>query len=401
MKLLQLYTRTFKGLSRDVWAIAIIYLINRIGEMVIPFMSLYLTDQLDFSKTQTGITLSCFGLGALIGSTVGGYLTDRLGNFKVMLISLIGSGIAFNMILAFTSFLPLSVWMIITALFTSMFSPAAFSAVGLWGNPKYQTRGYSLLRMAINLGVAIGPAIGGLLAMRVGYSWLFIIDGLTCFIAAATLFLVLNHRRSAPVVSKAVAKSERSPYRDKFLLTFLILNLLNMVVFFQILFSVPVYFNEVLGLDEDLIGLFFTANGLMVLILEMPIVYQIEQSKKYFKPLAFGAFLIGLGYLSLQLTSLPLLAIFLYSVLVAVGEVINFPLIPSIAMRRASEHNQGKYMGTVSTMFAMAFFLAPMSGLPVIEKIGYELYWYIPATLSLLSFCGLMILRNRSVEVEE
>lgn len=398
-KLLQFYIKTFDGLSRDVWAIATIYLINRIGEMVIPFMSLYLTDQLEFTKTETGIVLTCFGLGAMIGANVGGFLTDRIGNFKVMLISLIGSGVAFNLILAFTAVETLSLWMIVTAFFTSMFSPAAFSAVGKWGNPEYQTRGYTLLRMAINLGVAIGPAIGGILAARVGYSWLFILDGLTCFIAAGALFLILNHRRVHEVVQKKVDEVVQSPYRDKFLLTFLLLNLINMVVFFQILFSVPVYFKEELGLDEHLIGIFFTANGLLVLLLEMPIVYKIEQTKRFFKPMAYGALLIGIAYLCLNFNNWALGAIILYSVFVAVGEVINFPMIPSIAMRRSSESNQGKYMGTVSTMFAMAFLLAPATGLPVIERIGFEAYWYFAAGLSLISCTGLLILRKRSSEV--
>ena len=392
LNILSIYTSTFKGLSKDIWAVATIYLINRTGEMVLPFMSLYLINQLGFSMTQSAIVLSSFGAGALVGSNLGGYLTDRLGNFKVMLISLIGSGIGYNMILAFDSFIPLCCWMILTAIFTSMFSPAAFGAVGKWGNPKFQTRGYSLLRMAINLGIAIGGYIGGHLAEFVGYHWLFIIDGATCFIAAGALFIVLNHRNTSEIISREVAQTGRSPYKDKHLMTFLFLNLLNMVVFFQIIFSVPVYFKDVLGLEEKLIGTFFMANGIMVLLLEMPVIFRIEQSGKLFKPIAVGALLVGAGYASLHLTNLPMIAIILFSVLVAIGEVVNFPLIPSIAMRRAAEHNQGQYMGVVSTMFAMAFLLAPISGLPLIEKIGWEPYWTIAMTLSLISFVGLTIL---------
>ena len=392
INILSIYTNTFKGLSRDIWAVAMIYLINRTGEMVLPFMSLYLINQLDFSMTQSAVVLSSFGVGALMGSNLGGYLTDRLGNFKVMLISLIGSGIGYNMILAFDSFIPLCCWMVLTAVFTSMFSPAAFGAVGKWGNPEYQTRGYSLLRMAINLGIAIGGYIGGNLAEFIGYHWLFILDGSTCFIAAVTLFFILNHRNTSTVISNEVSQIGRSPYKDKHLMAFLFLNLLNMIVFFQIIFSVPVYFKDVLGLEEKLIGTFFAANGILVLLLEMPVIFKIEQSKKLFKPIAIGALLVGIGYASLHLTSLPMTAIILYSVLVAIGEVLNFPLIPSIAMRRAGEHNQGQYMGVVSTMFAMAFCLAPISGLPLIDKIGWEPYWTIAVVLSLISFTGLTIL---------
>jgi len=394
-KLLNFYIKSFSGLSRDVWAIALIYLVNRCGEMVIPFMSVYLTSQLGFTKFQTGVVLFCFGIGAFAGSNIGGMLTDRIGNFKVMLISLIGAGLSFMLILNFQTFIGLSLWLMVTGVFSSMFSPAAFSAVGQWGNPDNVTRGYSLLRMAINLGIAIGPAVGGIVAKHHGYSWLFILDGITCLLAAATLYIVLSNRNTPP---QPIAESEtpsQSPYTDKLLIAFLLLNLVNMVAFFQILFAVPVYFKEVVGLDEDFIGYFFTANGILVFLLEMPIVYMIELKKSYFRPLAIGAFLVGLGYLSLNIFGDPVIAIVFYSLLVALGEVFNFPLIPTLAMRRSNANNQGKYMGTVSTMFALAFLIAPIAGLPVIEYTGYSTYWLLASGLSVASCMGLWVLKGK------
>ena len=385
MNLIQLYKNSFSGLSKDVWYIALIYLVNRCGEMVIPFMSLYLTSQLGFTKTQTGIVLFCFGLGALTGSNLGGMLSDSIGNFKVMAISLIGSGITFISIIFFTDFYQLSAWLFLTAIFTSMFSPAAFSAVSFWGDAENPTRGYSLLRMAINLGIAIGPAIGGLLANKVGYSWLFIADGMTCFVAVITLFYVLGHRNFKYKRDIKKPKALKSPYKDPILLLFLFFNLINMVAFFQILFSVPVYFKEVVGLQENLIGYFFTVNGILVFLLEMPIVYMIEKKNNFIKPMVLGALLIGVSYACLSIFSIPLLAIGLYSLLVALGEVINFPFIPTLSMRRADEASQGKYMGVVSMMFALAYLFAPIAGLPVIEIVGFNTYFYMAAGLSVIS----------------
>ncbi len=393
MRLVQLYINSFSGLSKDVWYIALIYLVNRCGEMVIPFMSVFLTSQLGFTKGEAGITLLCFGAGAMLGSNIGGYLTDSIGNFKVMALSLTGTGLGFLGILFFKTFVLLSMWMFLIAIFTSMFSPAAFSAVSLWGKPENKTRGFSLLRMAINLGVAIGPAFGGFLAYSFGYDWLFIVDAMTCFLAVATLFLVLKHRNGKPSISKEEDEIKMSPFKDLVLMLFLFFNLINMVAFFQIIFAVPVYFKEEVMMDEMLIGIFFTANGILVFLLEMPLVYIIEKKNQYFKPLAAGAIIIGIGYASLSLFSDPIVAIILYSLLVAFGEVINFPLIPSLAMRRANERNQGKYMGVVSMMFATAFLLAPISGLPVIEFVGYQTYWFIAASLSVISGICLWLLK--------
>lgn len=394
MKILDLYKNSFKGLSKDIWFLAIIYFVNRCGEMVIPFMSVYLTDQLGFSKTQTGIVLFCFGMGALVGSNIGGYLTDAIGNFKVMALSLLGMGFAFSSIVFFKTFYLLSMWMFITAIFSSMFSPAAFSAVSLWGKPENITRGFTLLRMAINLGIAIGPAIGGLIAFHLGYTWIFIVDGATSLLALLTLFLLLKHRDKKYQKKEEASKVKESPYKDGVLVLFLILNLFNMIAFFQILFSVPVYFKEEIHLEEWMIGLFFTANGLIIFLLEMPLVYIIEQRNRFIKPLVMGALMIGVGYASLSLFSNPVVAIVIFSILIGVGETINFPLIPTLVLRRADTQNHGKYMGMVSTMFAMAFLLAPISGLPVIERIGFYPYWYLAAGMSLLSAICIWRLRG-------
>ena len=362
--------------------------------MVIPFMSVYLTAQLGFGKTQAGIVLFSFGLGALIGSNLGGFLSDRIGNFKVMALSLLGCGVGFISIIFFEDFISLCLILCLTAIFSSMFSPAAFSAVTMWGNPNNQTRGFSLLRMAINLGIAIGPAVGGFLAYKYGYNWIFILDGITCFLAVIVLFIVLGHRNVKTKKEITKKASTRSPFKDGFLLLFLFFNLINMVAFFQILFSVPVYFKEVVKMNEIVLGYFFTANGLLVFLLEMPLVYIIEQKKKFLEPMIAGAILIGISFACLNIFSNPIVAIILFSLLIALGEVINFPLIPTLAMKRADKNNQGQYMGLVSTMFAMAFLLAPVAGLPVIDIVGYDVYYYLAASLSILSGICLWLMRR-------
>ncbi len=392
MKWLNIYIDSFKGLSKDTWCVAMIYLINRCGEMVIPFMSIYLTSQLGFSKTQSGFVLFFFGVGAMMGSNLGGYLTDRIGHIKVMAISLIGAGITFMGIVLFKEFYSLCAWMVLSALFSSMFSPPAFSAVSSWEKEENQTRGFSLLRMAINLGVAIGPAIGGFLAYQVGYYSLFLFDGFTCLLAAVVLLNVLKHK----IISgknESIKELEESPYSDRTLVIFLLFNLINMIAFFQILFTVPVYFKEELMMDERLVGAFFTANGILVFLFEMPLVHRIEKANKFFPPMILGAVLIGIAYFGLGIFTIPLVAIIWYSLLVAFGEIINFPLIPSLAMIRSTPENQGKFMGAVSMMFAASFAFAPLSGLPVVDLIGYTNYWYLVGFFSVASGLGLHFLR--------
>ena len=89
------YLNTFKGLSKEVWWLALITLINRAGTMVIPFLSLYLTEDLEFSLSNVGTLMVCFGLGSVVGCWLGGKLTDSIGYYKVMVRSLLSTGILF------------------------------------------------------------------------------------------------------------------------------------------------------------------------------------------------------------------------------------------------------------------------------------------------------------------
>lgn len=91
---LHLYRRAYKGLSPSVWLLAGVMLINRCGTMVLPFMTLYLTQHLHYSVQDAGIVMAIYGLGAFVGTFLGGRLTDRFGFYYVQLFSLLFGGMA-------------------------------------------------------------------------------------------------------------------------------------------------------------------------------------------------------------------------------------------------------------------------------------------------------------------
>jgi len=91
-KIRALYTDAFSGLTRDAWVLATIMFVNRSGTMVLPFLSLYLTQALHFSLEDTGWVMAAFGAGSLVGSLSGGWLTDKLGSYWVQVMALTGGG---------------------------------------------------------------------------------------------------------------------------------------------------------------------------------------------------------------------------------------------------------------------------------------------------------------------
>jgi len=91
--MLKKLTQPYKGLSREIWYLALITLVNRAGAMVVPFLSLYLTKYMGYSLGQVGWIMTFYGLGSVVGVWLGGKLTDIIGYYKVMVISLFAAGL--------------------------------------------------------------------------------------------------------------------------------------------------------------------------------------------------------------------------------------------------------------------------------------------------------------------
>ncbi len=172
-KLLKNYISTFDGLSKEVWWLSLITLINRAGTMVIPFLSLYLTEDLGFTLSNVGTIMTAFGLGSVIGSWLGGKLTDKIGYYKIMVFSLFISGFMFIGLQYLKTIYTLSLGIFALMVVADMFRPAMFVALSAYSKPENKTRSVTLIRLAINLGFSAGPAVGGLIIVSLGYDGLF------------------------------------------------------------------------------------------------------------------------------------------------------------------------------------------------------------------------------------
>src|SRR6185369_766180 len=180
----QLYKTSFTGLSRESWILSTVMLINRSGTMVIPFMTLYLTDKsMGRSLSDAGTVVSLFGLGSIIGAFFGGKISDKIGFRQVQLFTLFFGGILFITLGQIKSYPFICACTFLLALVNEAFRPANSSAIAYYSSAENRTRSYSLNRLAINLGWAVGSSIGGFLAAY-NYELLFWVDGLTNICAA-------------------------------------------------------------------------------------------------------------------------------------------------------------------------------------------------------------------------
>jgi predicted MFS family arabinose efflux permease len=212
----------YGGLSKEVWLLSLMMLINRSGTMVIFFLSVYLNDKLHFTVQQTGVIMACFGGGSLLGTFIGGRLTDKLGYYPVMLWSLTIGGLLFLCIPYILSYPLLCISMFILSCFSESFRPANMTAIAFYSTPETYTRSISLNRLAINLGFSIGPAAGGILAAK-NYAYIFQADSFTSLGAALIVFFFLTNKKKASVQKEIKGSIISSPYRDKPYLGFIVM----------------------------------------------------------------------------------------------------------------------------------------------------------------------------------
>lgn len=394
-KIIDIYIDSFKGLNKDVLVFALLMLINRIGTLILPFLTLYTTQQLGWTKIDAGTATMWFGLGALAGSLIGGEMTSKIGYYKTMAISLFSAAICFYFLQFVTEFYMFCGFLFVSSLLADLIRPALWSGITYFTNKDNQTRSVSLLRMAFNAGIAIGPAIAGSLIESHGYGLIFTIDGLTCLAAGIFLLVFVENRKEKEVEATENVDKGISPYKDILYMVFMGLNLIMLIAFFQILYTVPLFMTEILECTEREVGFFFTANGLLILFTELPIVYYFENYYTKFKSMIIGALMIGISAL---VFIFPLPSIFMlvfYTVFVSIGEIINFPFISSASMDRATEGNMGRYMGVNTVMFSLALVIAPKFGTVVLEAYGYTILFIIMFLFCVISVVGLYFIENR------
>ena len=406
--LLQLYIKSFRGLTKDIWLLSFITFVNRSGAVVFLFLAIYLSEQIGFSKTQIALVMSFHGVGSVAGGYIGGRLTDSLGYYRVMLWSLILVGFLYFSLFWVTSFWMFCVVGFFISLVGDAFRPAGMASITIYGGKDLQTRSMSLYRLAINIGFAVGVAIAGFLAGIFGYGVLFFVDGGTC-IAAALLFLFfLKEKKEIEeeeedtsqeisqknISQKTAPTTPQSAYRDKWYLAYVGFLFFNALVFIQLFYVFPLFCKEELLMSEEGFGALMSFNGILIAVLEMPLIYVIAKKRDQMGFIIWGVVLIGLSFLVFNIIGFTIFAAVVSLVLVSVGEMINFPLASSLALSRSHPSNRGQYMGLYSMVFSVGLIIAPLLGFRVAEDYGYAVLWNVLGGLAAISTVGLLFLRS-------
>ncbi len=378
-KIAALYTEAYSGLAPSTWWLSLVMLVNRMGTMVLPFMTLYLTESLHLSISQAGFVMGLWGIGAICGGFLGGKLTDKFGFYYIQVSTLAGGGLMFMVLGQMHSYIPICITTFFLSLVNESFRPANAAAIAHYSKPENRTRSYALNRLSINIGWAAGGALGGFIASR-NYELLFWIDGFTNIFAAGLLWFLLspgkNTATSKPVVSKEAVT--HSAYKDKPYLVFIVLTTLFAYCFFQLFSTIPLFYRQELKLTESTIGLIMALNGILIALFEMVVIHNIEGRRHDLQYIVIGTVLTALSFIAFNI--LPGAAMLAIGAMLigTVGEVLSMPFMNSFWISRTSNNNRGQYAGLYTVAWSVAQVLGPSTGAVIAERWGFTtLWWYI------------------------
>ena len=385
-------------LPREMWILFIATLVNRAGTMALVFLTLYVTRSLGLTDSQAGLIFSVYGIGAIITAPLAGRLSDRAGPLGVMKLSLFLSGaILFVLPFAKTLFTILVITFL-WAVVGEALRPASMAIISDVVAPEQRKPAFALNRLAINLGMSIGPVVGGLLA-EVSFKAIFFVDGATSI--AAALILVASRWRfehadtgeaTPPVAAAETSVNRLGVLKDYHFLYFLLALIPVEIVFFQSNAAMPLFLVRDLGLAPSVYGTLFAVNTVIIVLLEVPLNSAMA-NWPHRPALALGSFLCGAGFGALAFVT-GFWSAAATVVIWTFAEMILFPGSSAYVADLAPPKKRGEYMGLYTMGFSVAFAVGPGIGALVYDKFGGQTLW----AASFIAGCvsALMMARVRS-----
>jgi MFS family permease len=364
------WSRFTDGLPRPFWFLWAGLLVNRTGSFIVPMMTVYLTRERGLSLVEAGNIVALYGAGSFIGTTLGGWLADRLGRRSTLLMSLVSSAGFMVATGQARDVGTLSALVFALGLSADLFRPASQALVADLVPPEHRVKAFGTQYWAVNLGFSVAALVGGFVA-RQSFSVLFLADAATTLACALLVFLGIPETKPATPPTP-LPGSVLTPFVDLRFAPFLALNLLMAFVFLQHLTALPKDMADK-GLGPEAFGLVLATNGVLIVVLQ-PLVLGASTRARRGAALALAALLTGLGFGATAFATTT----FAFATTVAmwtVGEIIMAPVNSAVVAERSPAHLRGRYQAAFGLTWSVAFMAAPVVGPQVIARTGLAAFW--------------------------
>jgi MFS family permease len=347
---------------------------NRLGTFLVPFLAFYLTQKLGYSVGTSGAVVTTFALGGVVGSFVGGRLADDIGYGRTLSGAGLVAAAAVGALAVVHELAAIVVLVLLYGAANSAVRPVTYAMVADVAPPAELPRAYALTSWATNVGYALSPIVGGLLAAQ-SYTALFVCDAATtlAFVGIAAARLLDHEPPESPVAQgEAGALPERTVLRDRAFVGVLALNTIFTLVYMQQRTTLPIVMARS-GLNPSTFGTVFAVNGGLVVLLQVPATRLLSRFPRD-AVLALGTLLTGVGF-GLTVWCSSALA---YAGAIAVwtlGEIAYAPFVNTLVAELAPRAARGRYQGVYQTTANVASFAAPILGAFLLERGGEAGLW--------------------------
>ncbi len=359
-----------RGLPPTYWILWTGALINRLGGFVMPLLALYLTGGRGLSVEQAGLVVSLYGAGALLSGPIGGFFADHSGRRRTLIGGLVLGALAMLHLAFARTALHVGIAAFLLGLLGELYRPVISAAIADVVPARDRARAYGILYWAVNLGFAVGSALGGAMS-KYGWYLLFVGDAATTLAYAVIVWLRVPETRPQRMVHEA-RQPLWAPLRDRPFLAFCALIMLVGLLFNQAFVTLPIDLRDH-GLSPASYGALIALNGVLIFLLQ-PLVSRLLSPYARHRVLAAAAALVGVGFgMTALVRTLPgyVLSIAVWTL----GEIVMAGIGPAVAADAAPVTQRGAYQGLFHMSFGVAALAAPALGSFVLGRFGPAALW--------------------------
>ncbi|WP_040286147.1 MDR family MFS transporter [Sporosarcina koreensis] len=375
-------------MPKKVWLLIIGMFVNVIGNSFLwPLNTIYMHDYLGKSLSVAGLVLMANAGAGVVGNLLGGFFFDKIGGYKSMMMGILISSGALAVLVVNHSWGPYVVLLTVLGFSGGIIFPSFYAMVGtVW--PEGGRRSFNSIYLSQNVGVAIGPALAGLVA-SVNINYIFAANLLFYIIFFFIAFFFYKNMSIAPEVHTSILK-ENTGIKKKVpfiaLLIVMIGYLLTQLVYSQWSTTISTHATSV-GVTLTQYSLIWTINGLLIVLgqpLIKPLIKRIENRVKL-------QILLGLGIMLISFIVVSFANVFnvfvIAMIILTFGEMIAWPAFPALADQLAPRGKEGFYQGIVNSAGTIGKMIGPMAGGILADIYGVQIaLWVLTGLMSLSVF---------------
>ncbi|MDH5451132.1 MAG: MFS transporter [Candidatus Bathyarchaeota archaeon] len=394
--------RIYSEYPRNFWVVIATLFIDHVGgALIFPFIGLFITAKFQVGMTEIGQLFTIVAITGIFGSITGGAITDKFGRKVVIIFGLVTSalsaltlGFAENInVIYFTGG--------IIGLFGNVGGPAQQAMIADLLPEEKRADGFGILRVAINLAVTIGPAIGGVLATY-SYIWLFIIDSVASTVTAIIVFFIIPETKPDALPdkpSKSILETLGGYFkvgRDGLFMTFMFASILMTLAYIQMNTTLSVFLRDIHGIPDQGYGYLLSLNAGMVVLFQFWITRRIKRLPPMIV-MVLGTLFYAIGFSMYGFVSIYILFM-MAMVIITIGEMLVAPVGQALVANLAPEDMRGRYMAMFGFSWTIPFALGPLAAGLIMDNYTPNWIWYASGIVSMMAVAVYLFLHFRASE---